>query len=255
MMTVNKLKIIRFMKELVKRLSVPIAEMGACMVMVCLLPSCSVASLFHEEIGKEEAMVLMADSTRYVGKTFLPDFQGKSFRLVTDEGKRVKIKSGEVEQLRFRRDGKQSGVFVYVPYVARGGKESKPGWVNCQGVGGHLKIGLLAFDWRFNRKGELAPMSFADGDVYIIGIKEDGKGQFLSTLGRTKAVVRKALCKFLADDPVLCGQIEDKEVDAFDFQEICNRYTPGREQGHGSYEVMAVPLQDGMDETEKGGNV
>ena len=55
------------MKELVKRLSVPIAEMGACMVMVCLLPSCSVASLFHEEIGKEEAMVLMADSTRYVG--------------------------------------------------------------------------------------------------------------------------------------------------------------------------------------------
>ncbi len=72
MMTVNKLKIIRFMKELVKRLSVPIAEMGACMVMVCLLPSCSVASLFHEEIGKEEAMVLMADSTRYVGKTFLP---------------------------------------------------------------------------------------------------------------------------------------------------------------------------------------
>ena len=60
------------------------------MVMVCLLPSCSVASLFHEEIGKEEAMVLMADSTRYVGKTFLPDFQGKSFRLVTDEGKRVK---------------------------------------------------------------------------------------------------------------------------------------------------------------------
>lgn len=123
------------MKELVKRLSVPIAEMGACMVMVCLLPSCSVASLFHEEIGKEEAMVLMADSTRYVGKTFLPDFQGKSFRLVTDEGKRVKIKSGEVEQLRFRRDGKQSGVFVYVPYVARGGKESKPGWVNCQGVG------------------------------------------------------------------------------------------------------------------------
>ena len=84
------------MKELVKRLSVPIAEMGACMVMVCLLPSCSVASLFHEEIGKEEAMVLMADSTRYVGKTFLPDFQGKSFRLVTDEGKRVKIKSGEV---------------------------------------------------------------------------------------------------------------------------------------------------------------
>lgn len=155
------------MKELVKRLSVPIAEMGACMVMVCLLPSCSVASLFHEEIGKEEAMVLMADSTRYVGKTFLPDFQGKSFRLVTDEGKRVKIKSGEVEQLRFRRDGKQSGVFVYVPYVARGGKESKPGWVNCQGVGRHLKIGLLAFDWRFNRKGELAPMSFADGDVYI----------------------------------------------------------------------------------------
>ena len=122
-------------------------------------------------------------------------------------------------------------------------------------MGRHLKIGLLAFDWQFNRKGELAPMSFADGDVYIIGIKEDGKGQFLSTLGRTKAVVRKALCKLLADDPVLCGQIEDKEVDAFDFQEICNRYTPGREQGHGSYEVMAVPLQDGMYETEKGGNV
>lgn len=42
------------MKELVKRLSVPIAEMGACMVMVCLLPSCSVASLFHEEIGKPQ---------------------------------------------------------------------------------------------------------------------------------------------------------------------------------------------------------
>ena len=182
MMTVNKLKIIRFMKELVKRLSVPIAEMGACMVMVCLLPSCSVASLFHEEIGKEEAMVLMADSTRYVGKTFLPDFQGKSFRLVTDEGKRVKIKSGEVEQLRFRRDGKQSGVFVYVPYVARGGKESKPGWVNCQGVGRHLKIGLLAFDWRFNRKGELAPMSFADGDVYITLIPQHYyKIFFLST--------------------------------------------------------------------------
>ena len=83
MMTVNKLKIIRFMKELVKRLSVPIAEMGACMVMVCLLPSCSVASLFHEEIGKEEAMVLMADSTRYVGKQCCP----KRFSIKTKKRK------------------------------------------------------------------------------------------------------------------------------------------------------------------------
>ena len=206
---------------------------------VAVLPfsACSVGTLFHEELIKEKAMVLLTDSTRYSGRTLLPDCRGCSFRFVTDEGRRIRIKSETVEQLRFRKGNAMAGAFIYAPYTRPDGMDGGMAWMNCPGQGPHLKLALLAGGWQFTRKGELAGQSFADGSVYIIAFKDGGKGQYVATLGRMRKMLGKALCKLLADDPQLCEKIVTGEVDAYDFQEICRQYRPRGEADGIMFEV------------------
>ncbi len=213
--------------------------------------SCSVGTLFREEMVKEKAMVLLTDSMRWTGKTVLPDYRKKKLRFVTSEGKRVRLESGKVKELRFRHDDVLD-VFVYLPYVDRSGKERDVAWMNCQGRGTHLRIALMGASWHFTRKGELEPVSFANGDVYIVGIKNGEKGHYIANLGRTKVALGRALCKFLADDPELCAGISSGEVNVFDFQEICRRYVPRRRREDGLFEVR---LSADKEEDAKGGTV
>lgn len=214
-------------KVRVNRTGMLVAFRGMCFTLVaCLLISCGVATLFHEECVKEEAMVLMRDSTVKSGRALLPDYRGKSFRLLLDEGRRTKISSEQVEQLRLKKGNNPASVFVYVPYKDRAGKEHPAVWMNCLGIGQHLKIAVIAGSWHYDKAGELEAVTFADGYAYIVGVKEDGKGQYLTTLGSGRTVMVRALCKFLADDVVLCHKITSKEVDAMDFAEVCRLYVP-----------------------------
>ncbi|MCD8318491.1 MAG: hypothetical protein LUC45_06510 [Paraprevotella sp.] len=87
--------------------------------------SCSVGRLFHDETVRCEAMVLMNDSTKYVGKTLLPHAFKSSLRFVTADGKRIKLKSDRVARLVFRQDSGLVGMFIYAPYVSRAGQ--RPG--------------------------------------------------------------------------------------------------------------------------------
>lgn len=211
-------------------------------VLAALVQGCSVGTLFREELVKERAMVLMSDKTVYAGRTLLPGYRGGRFRFVTDDGRRLRLHSSGVEQLRFSRGEALAGVFVCVPYVDRSGRERKPAWMNCYGQGAHLKLALLGGSWHFDRKGVLEPVSFADGDVYIIGIKEGGKGEYVARMEHSRNTMIRALCKYLADDPDLCERLASKEVDAFDFAEICSRYAPKEKRPEGTYEVR---LTDG----------
>lgn len=215
-------------KVSVNRTGVLAAIKGMCFAWIAFLSvSCSVGTLFHEECVKEEAMVLMRDSTVKSGRALLPDCEGKSFRLVSDEGGRTKISSEQVDQLRFKKGDNPASVFVYAPYLDRAGKERPAVWMNCLGVGQNLKIAVIADSWHYDKSDELEAVTFADGYAYVVGVKEDGKGQYLTTLGSGRAAMMRALCKFLADDPVLCNKITSKEVDAMDFAEVCRLYTPG----------------------------
>ena len=125
----------------------------------------------------------------------------------------------------------------------------------CLGSGPHLRIAVVAASWRCDRRGRLVPVSFADGDAYLIGLKEDGVGEYLTTYGRARAGVIRALCKFLADDPVLCDRLASKEIDAYDFAEICRLYSP---QGHDDGDGMNVRMAWNTNAApcaEKGGGV
>ena len=72
-------------------------------------------------------------------------------------------------------------------------------------------LGGVGYSWQFNSQGYLVPVSFADGDAYLIGLKEDGVGEYLTTYGRARAGVIRALCKFLADDPELCDRLAQRK--------------------------------------------
>lgn len=226
---------------------IPVFALG-----LSLLCSCSVGALFHEELIKEDAMVMLSDKTVYTGRTLLPDYKGRRFRFVTEEGKRLTVNSSEVSQLRFSRNKVWAGIFIYVPFIDRSGRQRKSAWMNCYGQGRHLKLALLGENWHFNRNHELEPVSFSNGDVYIIGIKEDGMGHYVSCFGHSRNMMIRALCKFLADDPQLCEQIASKEVDVFDFTEICRRYMP-KDGQDGIYQVKADDADGWQDGMTKGG--
>ncbi len=229
---------------------------GLIAVAVCpVAVSCSVASLFHEELARENAVVVMNDSTRYEGKALLPDLKGKTLRFVTADGRRLRLVSDSVAVLAFERDSVVAGAFVYAPYKDQGGRKKDAVWMNCLGMGRHLRLAAVGYSWQFNSQGYLVPVSFADGDAYLIGLKEDGVGEYLTTYGRARAGVIRALCKFLADDPELCDRLASKEIDAYDFAEICRLYSPqGHDDGDGmnvrmAWNTKAAPC------AEKGGGV
>lgn len=190
------------------------------------LVSCSVASLFNEELVKVNAAVVMNDSVKYSGKTLLPDLKNSTLRFTTSDGKRLRLCSDSVAVLAFSRSGAMVGAFIYAPYKDRGRRDQGRAWMKCLGMGRHLKLAVVGMSWHFNRQGEIVPVSFVDGDAYIIGIKEDGVGEYLTTYGRAKAGIARVLCKYLADDPDLCEKIATKEIDAYDFAEICRMYSP-----------------------------
>lgn len=217
------------------------------------LCSCSVGTLFREELKKEEAMVMLSDKTVHTGRALLPDYKNEHFRFVTEDGRRLRIHSSEVGQLRFSRGKILSGIFIYSPYVDRSGRQRNSAWMNCYGQGRHLRLALLGENWRFDRNGKLEPVSFSDGDVYIIGIKEDGMGHYISCFGHSRNMMIRALCKFLSDDPKLCEQIASKEVDVFDFTEICRRYVPKEDGRNGNYQVKTDDAGALYDDGTKGG--
>ncbi|MCD8318492.1 MAG: hypothetical protein LUC45_06515 [Paraprevotella sp.] len=96
-----------------------------------------------------------------------------------------------------------------------------------------------------DRKGDLSVMSFADGEVYIVAVKNGEKGKYISALGYSKRTCVRALCKYLSDDEVLCRKLEEGEIDPFDFQEICRQYTPDRSAGGDVYQVnLGTPLRE-----------
>lgn len=229
---------------------------GTLAVVICQMAvSCSVAGLFREEFVKLNAAVVMNDSVKYEGKALLPDYKGGTLRFVTNDGKRLRLPSDSVSVLALEHGGAMAGAFVYAQYKGRGGRDKGHAWMKCLGMGRHLRLAVVGGSWHFNRKGELVPVSFADGDAYIIGLKEDGVGEYLTTYGRARAGVIRALCKFLADDPVLCEKIASKEIDAYDFEEICRLYSPKTQDDSGEMNVRMALNGNSAYSVEKGGMI
>lgn len=214
------------------------------------LASCSVGSLVSEELARHDAVVIMADSTRLRGKALLPDCRAHRFTLTTTDGSRLRLSPDSVGMMVFGGQGGGGATFICAPYKDRGGSLQPASWMVCLGSGPHLRIAMLAASWHYDRDGRLTSVSFADGDAYIIGLKDGAEGRYLTTCGRPGAVVGRALRGFLSDDPQLCRDIEEGEVGALDFAEICRRYTPRANHG---YDVRMALRSNRQQTAGKGG--
>lgn len=236
--------------DIAKRVAWQAGEaIAAATATLLLTASCSVGALFDEELARQDAVVVMSDGTKLSGKTRLPDWRSRPFTLSTPDGRRLRLHPDSTGMVAFSRDGRQAGVFISAAYKDFGGSLQPPAWMLCLGSGPHLRIAVVAASWHYDRRGRLVPVSFADGDAYIIGLKGGGEGKCLATYGRPAAVVGRALRSFLSDDPQLCRAIGDGEVDALDFGEICRRYEP---RGNRGYDVR-MALLDGCHKARKGG--
>lgn len=140
------------------------------------LAACSVGALFDEELARQDAVVVMNDSTRISGKARLPDWRSRPFTLSAADGRRLRLHPDSTAMVAFSRNGQAAGVFISAAYKDFGGSLQPPAWMMCLGSGPHLRIAVVAASWHYDRRGRLVPVSFADGDAYIIGLKGGGEG-------------------------------------------------------------------------------
>lgn len=205
--------------------------MLGCLSCLCAaLTSCSVGQMFKDNFAHHEVMVVMQDSVRHAGVARIPHTHANSLKVKTEEEGTILLNSTEVAFLALRHNG-GSGVMIYAPYANRQGRMERPMWMQCVARGPHLKICLAALRWRMTRDGFLQPLSFADGDVWVIALPEGDTPKFVTTMGRSKVVTMKGLVKALASDEVLCNQLQEGEIEADDFQTICRRFRPSRKRG------------------------
>ena len=225
-------------------------------VFVLMMSSCSLGRLFREETHREQARIYMNDGTVLSGRAVLPNLESKYLYLYLNRdagtdtggrsdrdgqsataktGGRLKLKASEISVAEFW-DTKYPEVynsFIYRDFTkgrqldeTKNDKRRGPFWMKLAGNGKHLDLCLCGAYYSFDDKGNIKIEAAAGDDVYIIGFKDGGKGEFVGFAGNSAPSLRGIMIKWLADDPVLCMKLHEREIGAKDYEAICNEYTP-----------------------------
>ena len=81
------------------------AAIAAATATLSLAASCSVGALFDEELARQDAVVVMNDSTRISGKARLPDWRSRPFTLSAADGRRLRLHPDSTAMVAFSRKG------------------------------------------------------------------------------------------------------------------------------------------------------
>ncbi|MGM9764465.1 MAG: hypothetical protein ACI3ZQ_10645 [Candidatus Cryptobacteroides sp.] len=227
---------------------------------VLMASSCSLGRLFREETHREQARIYMNDGTVLSGRAVLPNLESKYLYLYLNRdagtdasgcsdldgqsaaaktGGRLKLKASEISVAEFwdKKHPEVHNSFIYRDFTKNGqrnetknGKRRGPFWMKLAGSGKHLDLCLCGAYYSFDNKGNIRIEAAAGDDVYIIGFKDGGKGEFVGFAGSSAPSLRSVMIKWLADDPVLCMKLHEREIGAKDYEVICNEYVPRSDQ-------------------------
>lgn len=160
----------------------------------------------------------------------------KTISIKTDEG-RMKIKSETIAYMKLARKGhpEKQQALVYadwkMPYKKKGEQKFRTfkSWQVVENAGDHLLVTAFGHTYSLAKDGALIiTYSSDEGIKYCIKRSGDDCPIMIGRSISGRSHMRKQWQAYLSDDPVLCGKIANKEIDAFDFKTITEQYTPGR---------------------------
>lgn len=158
----------------------------------------------------------------------------KKISIKTDNG-RQKISSGDISYMRLARKGhpEKQQTLIYtdykVPYKKKGEQRFRTfkNWQIVKNAGDNLIITAYGHTYSLAKDGALVITYSSDEGIKYCAKRAGDDCPILigrNTSGRSG--MRKQWQEFLADDPILCEKIANKQIDAFDFAAIVEQYNP-----------------------------
>lgn len=208
---------------------------------VLTLDSCQIAQLIISSTTHYDAEIATKDERLVAGRigglrsSNLPS-GAKTISIKTTEG-RQKIKSEQINYMKLARknhpEEQQTLIYTDVkePYTRRGQQMFRDwkSWQVINSVGDNLIITAFGGSFSLSKNGALViTYSMDEGIKYCIRRPGDASLIFFGRSTYSRSAMRKQWQEYLADDPVLCEKIKNKEIDAFDFKTIAEQYNPNR---------------------------
>lgn len=215
--------------------------LASAMFCVLTLNSCQIAQLVISSTTHYEAEIVTGDDQLVAGRigglrsSNLPS-GAKTISIKTTEG-RQKIKSEQIKYMKLSRKGhpEKQQTLIYtdfkVPYTKRGQQMFREwkSWQVVNSVGDNLIITAFGGSYSLSKDGALViTYSMDEGIKYCIRRPGDASLIFFGRSTYSRSAMRKQWQEYIADDPVLCEKIKNKEIDAFDFKTIAEQYNPDR---------------------------
>ncbi|MBR1402333.1 MAG: hypothetical protein IJ604_12540 [Prevotella sp.] len=212
-------------------------KFGICLITFFLLSINNIYGIVKENYKKIEGHIIMNDGTEYRGYIKMPKLYTKWLQITLhDNNEMIEVPSQEVKELDVWRPIHPDKVhrFVYRPYKAKdlfsGMKEKalKPIWMCMEALGDNVIFFSSGYYYYLYMDGTLEITS-AKGTINLYGLKP-GKTD-VTLIGPIKfgtKRLRKALMKFLADDPALCTKLKEKEIKPSEWNIIADQYHPVR---------------------------
>ncbi len=185
------------------------------------LNSCFIATTAVElsrDAKKYPVEVALHDGGTITGEAKLPNGRTKKVTVKDENGNKTNLKSADIARLTVWNAKAPDSRFVLV-------FQNKT-WRTLKAVGQHIAIFSQSADYYINKNGV---MTVKGNAISYYGLRPgDEEATFIvqqseSTLARA---ARKALIAYFADDPDLCKAIENKEINPYDFDRICEEYVP-----------------------------
>jgi len=106
-------------------------------------------------------------------------------------------------------------------------KKIEPQWMSVEAQGDYVEFYCCSYKYSIPSSGILKISSVANGEIFYVARKTGEEiGQVIGYYKSGNKYQRNLLMEYLADDPVLCEKLKNKEIDPTDLQKIADLYNP-----------------------------
>lgn len=106
-------------------------------------------------------------------------------------------------------------------------KKIEPQWMSVEAQGDYVEFYCCSYKYSIPSSGILKISSVANGEILYVARKTGEEiGQVIGYYKGGNKYQRYLLMEYLADDPVLCEKLKNKEIYPTDLQKIADLYNP-----------------------------
>lgn len=212
-----------------------IKTIGLLCLAIPLLSSCQIYGIVKDATDQEEGRIVMKDGTEYTGRVRMPKSNTKTVNITTTNGEKLKLKNTDIAVLGVwkKTHPENCHFLVCYPYMAnkvfstKKKKKIEPQWMSVEAQGDHVEFYCCSYKYSIPSSGILKISSVANGEILYVARKTGEEiGQVIGYYKSGNKYQRYLLMEYLADDPVLCEKLKNKEIDPTDLQKIADLYNP-----------------------------